>query len=88
MSVDALIARAAFTSLQSGRPSFGLVLDDHAFEQLLDNGLLLLGHAGDGLRLLPRNDPKITLVSRCESIENRVWKNSLADEVDTRERLA
>lgn len=26
---------------------------------------------------LPRNDPEITLVSRCESIENRVWKKIL-----------
>jgi hypothetical protein len=46
-----LPARASFTSLQFGRPAFSLVLDEHVFQQLLDNGLLFLGHVGDGLKL-------------------------------------
>jgi len=44
-------ALAASQLLDPRGPALGLVLDDHPFQQLPDDGLLRLRHAGDGLEL-------------------------------------
>lgn len=42
---------AARKLLDPRGPALGFVLDDHPFQQLADDGLLRLRHAGDGLEL-------------------------------------